>query len=118
MKYKIQFFRDDKWYTWCVMSKQEWAKECVKLLKLEYKKTRVLPQGEEKRMYEISGIYAVKFYPDGSVSRTKKVFKMVLNTESGVMAFLDEQKPFQDAQIKDVETGKDLTEYFLGEKCK
>ena len=67
-------------------------------------------------MYEISGIYAVKFYPDGSISRSKKAFKMVLNTESGVMAFLDEQKPFQDVQIKDTDTKKDLTEYFLGEK--
>lgn len=71
---------------------------------------------KERNMYEISGIYAVKFYPDGSVSRNKKAFKMVLNTESGVMAFLDEQKPFQDVKIKEVENKKDLTEYFLGDK--
>jgi len=67
-------------------------------------------------MFEISGVYAVKFYPDGSVSRNKKAFKMILNTESGVMAFLDEQKPFQSIIIQNPETKEDLTEYFLGEK--
>lgn len=67
-------------------------------------------------MFEVSGIYAIKFYPDGSLSRYKKAFKTVLNTESGVMAFLDEQRPFESIQIKDPETKEDLTEYFLGEK--
>ena len=67
-------------------------------------------------MFEISGIYAVKFYPDGSVSRMKKAFKMVVNTERGVMAFLDEQRPFESVQIKDPDTKEDLTEYFLGPK--
>jgi len=66
-------------------------------------------------MFEISGVYAVKFYPDGSVSRMKKAFKMVVNTEHGVMAFLDEQRPFETIQIKDPDTKKDLTTYFLGE---
>ena len=67
-------------------------------------------------MFEISGIYAVKFYPDGSVSRMKKAFKMVVNTERGVMAFLDEQRPFESVQIRDPDTKEDQTEYFLGGK--
>ena len=66
-------------------------------------------------MFEISGVYAVKFYPDGSVSRMKKAFKMVVNTEHGVMAFLDEQKPFETILIRDPDTKKNLTEYFLGD---
>lgn len=66
-------------------------------------------------MYEISGVYAVKFYPDGSVSRHKKTFKMVVNTEQGVMAFYDEQRPFDSVEIKDSDTKEDFTEYFLGE---
>jgi len=65
-------------------------------------------------MYEISGIYAVKFYPDGSLSRNKRVFKMVVNSENGVMAFLDEQQPFESIVIKDPSTKEDLTEYFMG----
>lgn len=71
---------------------------------------------KEGKMFEISGIYAVKFYPNGSLSRYKKAFKMVLNTESGVMAFLDEQQPFEEIKIRDPETKEDFTEYFLGEK--
>ena len=67
-------------------------------------------------MFEISGVYAVKFYPDGSVSRMKKAFKMVVNTERGVMAFLDEQRPFEEVLIRDPDTKEDHTEYFLGEK--
>ena len=67
-------------------------------------------------MFEISGVYAVKFYPDGSLSRSKRAFKMVVNTERGVMAFLDEQKPFESIQIKDPNTKEELTEYFLGGK--
>lgn len=66
-------------------------------------------------MYEISGVYAVKFYPDGSVSRNKKAFKMVVNTEQGVMAFYDEQRPFESIQIRDSNTRENFTEYFLGE---
>jgi len=67
-------------------------------------------------VYEISGIYAVKFYPDGSLSRNKKAFKMVVNSERGVMAFVDEQKPFESIKIKDPDTKEDFTEYFLGTK--
>ena len=67
-------------------------------------------------MFEISGVYAIKFYPDGSLSRLKKAFKMIVNTERGVVAFLDEQRPFENVQIKNTDTKEDLTEYFLGEK--
>ena len=67
-------------------------------------------------MYEISGVYGVKFYPDGSVSRLKKAFKMVVNSERGVMAFYDEQRPFESIKIRDPDTKVDMTEYFLGEK--
>jgi len=67
-------------------------------------------------MFEISGVYAIKFYPDGSLSRLKKAFKMIVNTERGVMAFLAEQRPFENVKIKNTDTKEDLTEYFLGEK--
>ena len=48
MKYNVQFFKNNKWYTWCVQIKQEWAEECEKILKREGKHTRIIPQGEEK----------------------------------------------------------------------
>ena len=67
-------------------------------------------------MFEISGVYAVKFYPDGSVSRLKKTFKMVVNSERGVMAFYDEQRPFESITIRNPDTKVDVTEYFLGGK--
>ena len=67
-------------------------------------------------MFEISGVYAVKFYTNGSLSRNKRASKLVVNTERGVMAFLDEQRPFESVQIRNPETKEDLTEYFLGEK--
>jgi len=65
-------------------------------------------------MFTIKGIYAMKFYPDGSISRTKKVFEMTLNSEQGVMAFIDEQKPFLEIKVTNTETKKDVTKYFLG----
>jgi len=65
-------------------------------------------------MFTIEGIYAVKFYPNGSVSRDKKTFKMTLNTEGGVMAFLDEQKPFAEIKIINAETKENVTKYFMG----
>lgn len=66
-------------------------------------------------MFTIEGIYAVRFYPNGSISRDKRAFKMTLNTEDGVMAFLDEQRPFLEVKITNAETKEDLTTYFLGE---
>ena len=80
----------------------------------KYRKTETFTK--ERKMYEISGVYNVKFYPDGSVSRMKKAFKMVVNTEQGVMAFYDEQRPFESIAIKNPDTKADLTEYFLGVK--
>uniref|UniRef100_A0A6M3L010 Uncharacterized protein n=1 Tax=viral metagenome TaxID=1070528 RepID=A0A6M3L010_9ZZZZ len=65
-------------------------------------------------MFTITGVYAVKFYPTGSVSRDKSAFKMTLNTEKGVMAFLDEQKPFVEIEITNAETKENLTKYFMG----
>lgn len=65
-------------------------------------------------MYTIKGVYGVKFYPNGSVSRNKTAFEMTLNSEGGVMAFLDEQKPFDTVKITKTETKEDLTSYFLG----
>lgn len=56
----------------------------------------------------------MKFYPDGSISRTKKAFETTLNSENGVMAFLDEQRPFLELKIIDAMTKKDVTKYFLG----
>jgi len=69
-------------------------------------------------MYEISGIYGVKFMTGGQVIRNKSVFKQTLSTEEGVMRFLDEMKPFDTVVIKDLDTKKDMTEYFLGPKDK
>ena len=45
--YKVQFFKDNKWHTWCVMMKKEWAEECEELLKRKQEYTRIVPQGEE-----------------------------------------------------------------------
>lgn len=67
-------------------------------------------------MFEITGIYSNTFYPNGTLNRMKKAFHMALNTESGVMAFIDEQVPFEEIKIRDAETKEDLTEYFMGEK--
>lgn len=66
-------------------------------------------------MFTIKGVYAMKLYPDGSISRTKKAFQTTLNSEQGVMAFLDEQKPFVEVKITEVGTKKDMTKYFLGQ---
>jgi len=65
-------------------------------------------------MFKLEGVYAVKFYPNGSVSRSKYAFKMHLNSESGVMAFLDEQRPFLEVKITEIETREDKTDYFMG----
>jgi hypothetical protein len=65
-------------------------------------------------MFTISGVYGIKLYPNGSVSRLKRAFAITLNTEKGVMEFLDEQKPFSEVKIVDSITKEDKTEYFLG----
>lgn len=66
-------------------------------------------------MYEITGVYGNKFITGGHVVRNKSAFKQHLNTEEGVMRFLDEMKPFESVAIKDLITFKDMTEYFLGD---
>lgn len=45
-KYAVQFFKDGKWHTWCIMIKPEWADECEQILKKEYE-TRIELVGEE-----------------------------------------------------------------------
>lgn len=66
-------------------------------------------------MFRITGIYDVKLRRDGSVSRTKHTFDIALNTERGVMAFIEEQKPFAEIAITDAVTKEDKTAYFIGE---
>ena len=67
-------------------------------------------------MYEISGVYGFKQLPNGIISRQRSAFKTTLNTEHGVVRFIDEEQPFESISIKDPITKKDLTEYFLGGK--
>jgi len=65
-------------------------------------------------MFEIRGVFAEKFTAKGEVLRLKNTFVQYLNTEKGVMAFIDEMKPFVEISITDYTTKKDKTEYFLG----
>ena len=65
-------------------------------------------------MFEINAILAEKFTPHGEVIRMKQVVKIYLNTEQGVMNFIDEQKPFVKIEIKDTVTKEDKTPFFLG----
>jgi len=67
-------------------------------------------------MYEISGIFGIKLRFDGSLSRNKHTFRTTVNTERGVMKFIDEEKPFESVKIINLATREDLTEYFLGPK--
>jgi hypothetical protein len=64
-------------------------------------------------MFEISGVFAEKFHPQGQVIRMKGAFKMGLNTEIGVVRFLEEQKPFAELKIMNRVENKDVTKYFL-----
>ncbi len=68
-------------------------------------------------MFEITGVYDNKFITGGQVVRNKSAFKQHLNTEEGVMRFLEEMKPFVSVAVKDLEANKDATEYFLGAKA-
>ncbi len=67
-------------------------------------------------MFEIKGVYGIKFMTGGQVIRGKSAFTQILNSEAGVMRFIDEMKPFDSITIKEIETKKDMTEYFLGPK--
>lgn len=64
-------------------------------------------------MYIIEGVFDMKWYPDGSVSRMKSAFTQPLNTEHGVIAFMKEQRPFFSIKITDTDTNKDVTVGFL-----
>lgn len=68
----------------------------------------------ERAMFEISGIYGIKFIIGGQIIRNKSTFRQFLNTEDGVMRFIDEMKPFDSITVKDTITKEDKTEYFLG----
>ncbi len=65
-------------------------------------------------MYEIKGVFSEKFLPDGNILRMKGIFTQNLNTEVGVVRFLQEQRPFAELTITDL-SGEDKTEYFLKE---
>ena len=67
-------------------------------------------------MFELTGVYGNKFMTGGQVVRGKSAFKQYLNSEEGVMRFIDEMQPFDTIIIKDMVTKEDKTEYFLGPK--
>lgn len=64
-------------------------------------------------MFELSGTLAEKFHPDGYILRMKNTFKMQLNTEEGVVRFVQEQRPFADLKVVVAGTNEDRTEYFV-----
>lgn len=65
-------------------------------------------------MYELKGVFSEKFLPDGNVLRMKGLFTQYLNSEIGVIRFIQEQKPFSEIKITNL-IGEDKTEYFLKE---
>jgi len=65
-------------------------------------------------MYEIKGVFTEKLLSDGHVLRMKGIFTQHLNTEKGVVKFLQEQRPFSELKITDL-FGGDKTDYFLKE---
>jgi len=64
-------------------------------------------------MFEISGTLAEKFHPDGYILRMKNHFKTQLNTEIGVVRFLQEQRPFAELKVVTIIGNEDKTQYFL-----
>ena len=64
-------------------------------------------------MFKIKGILKEKFHPDGFPLRLQNPFEVHLNTEEGVVRFINEQKPFKDINIKIENTNEDMTQYFL-----
>lgn len=62
-------------------------------------------------MFKLEGILDDKFLPDGSIIRMKSRFSLPLNSEDGVLRFIEELKPF--AEIKITEDKEDKTQYFL-----
>jgi hypothetical protein len=65
-------------------------------------------------VFKVECILADKFGNRGEVVRLKRFMTNYLNTEKGVMNFINEMKPFVSITITD-ETKKDWTTYFLGE---
>jgi|GEM_PF-5922321 len=65
-------------------------------------------------MYELKGVFAEKFHPEGQILRMKGLFTQHLNTEDGVVRFIREQRPFAELTVIDI-SGEDRTEYFLEE---
>lgn len=66
-------------------------------------------------MFELKGIFKEKLHVDGFPIRTPSPFQIHLNSEMGVVRFINEHKPFSDITIKEIgdEEKKDRTEYFL-----
>lgn len=69
--------------------------------------------GKEFKMFKITGILAEKFHPQGHVLRMQQSITMPLNTEAGVVRFLQEQRPFTQLVVTEIETKVDKTQYFL-----
>lgn len=65
-------------------------------------------------MYELKGVFSEKFHSDGSILRMKGLFTQHLNTDVGVVRFIQEQRPFSELVVTDL-FGKDTTEHFLNE---
>jgi hypothetical protein len=64
-------------------------------------------------MFEISGTLGEKILFGGKMIRNSSMFKMILNTEAGVCAYIEEQKPFKYIKIIDTITKEDMTDCIL-----
>lgn len=65
-------------------------------------------------MFELKGVLLEKFGTSGHVIRMKGLFTQNLNTEDGVVRFIQEQRPFAELTVSTI-FGEDKTEYFLSE---
>ena len=63
-------------------------------------------------MFELKGVFAEKLTADGQLLRMKNLFTQNLNTEIGVIRFIQEQRPFAELEITTA-FGENRTEYFL-----
>ena len=64
-------------------------------------------------MYRITGIKDYKIAPAGAIIRTPSTFVQILNTEAGVLRWIDEQQPFKKIEVMDLTTMKDVTAEFV-----
>lgn len=62
-------------------------------------------------MYKITGMFGIKFHPQGFITRQNAGFTQYLNTSEGVLRFIDEQKPFKEFKVE--LNGEDVTKEFL-----